>query len=101
MTDPKHTTTETHSVGDIVQVHRPDGTTASGTLVDDFADYLLPADTLGRTWAPPHRWAIALDRGTLVFADDKDITTLPTPPTTDTTTADDVPDARAAGTGAP
>ena len=67
MTDPKQTTTGALSVGDIIEVHRPDGTTSAGTLVEDFGDYLLPADTLGRTWAPPHRWAIALDSRTFVF----------------------------------
>lgn len=84
MTDPKQTTTGALSVGDIVEVHRPDGTTSAGTLVEDFGDYLLPADTLGRTWTPPHRWAIALDAGALVFADDQDVTALPASPPTNT-----------------
>ncbi len=46
----------------------------AGKLVEDFAAYLLTESVLGRDWAPPRRWAVALDSGTLVFADDEDIT---------------------------
>ncbi|AJW40265.1 hypothetical protein NY08_2237 [Rhodococcus sp. B7740] len=44
-----------------------------GTIVEDFADSLIAGDRLGRNWAQPHRWAIALDTGVLVFVDDNDL----------------------------
>ncbi|MGW5268091.1 hypothetical protein ACWEQ4_05525 [Rhodococcus sp. NPDC003994] len=43
-----------------------------GTVVDDYAG-TLTGDTGGRTWAVPHRWAVALDDGRLVFRDDADL----------------------------
>ncbi|WP_156665318.1 hypothetical protein [Rhodococcus phenolicus] len=45
-----------------------------GEIVADYgraAD--LVADDLGRDWAPVRRWAVALDDGRLVFADDADL----------------------------
>nr|WP_296773473.1 hypothetical protein [Rhodococcus sp. (in: high G+C Gram-positive bacteria)] len=68
-----YVTARSISVGDIVQVRRPSGDVAGGTLVEDFADYVLAGSALGRDWAVPRRWAIALDEGTLVFVDDSDI----------------------------
>ncbi|MCZ4618397.1 hypothetical protein [Rhodococcus qingshengii] len=53
---------------------QPEQQVAAGTVVDDYADSLLPPGQLGRTWAPTRRWAIALDDGRLVFAADNDIT---------------------------
>lgn len=44
-----------------------------GTLVEDFADFMLAAGALGRDWATVHRWAVALNEGTLIFVDDADI----------------------------
>lgn len=43
-----------------------------GRVVDDYAG-TLDGDTGGRTWAVPHRWAVALDDGRLVFRDDDDL----------------------------
>lgn len=45
----------------------------AGTLVEDFADFLLTAESVGRNWGKPRRWAVALSDGTLMFADDTDI----------------------------
>ncbi|MGN7134815.1 hypothetical protein ACTHQY_16240 [Rhodococcoides corynebacterioides] len=49
-----------------------DTTAVLGTVVDDYAG-TLTGDTGGRTWAVPHRWAVALDDGRLVFRDDDDL----------------------------
>lgn len=54
-------------------MRRPGAPTTAGTLVDDYANSLIPARALGRDWAAPHRWAVALDIGTLVFVDDADL----------------------------
>ncbi|OAK56293.1 hypothetical protein [Rhodococcoides kyotonense] len=75
MTDSSDVTTAEHSVGDKVEVRRPGGEVARGTVVDDFGASQIADADLGRTWAPPHRWAIALDDGRLVFADDYDVDT--------------------------
>lgn len=45
----------------------------AGTLVEDFADFVLTAEAAGRNWGTPRRWAIALSDGTLMFADHSDI----------------------------
>ncbi|OZD18275.1 hypothetical protein CH253_17565 [Rhodococcus sp. 06-156-3C] len=60
-------------VGDTVQVRRAGGQIVSGTLVEDFADFVLTAEAVGRDWGTPRRWAVALSDGTLMFADDTDI----------------------------
>ncbi|MBY4128160.1 hypothetical protein HQO83_07145 [Rhodococcus fascians] len=73
MSEPVHVTTAHPTVGDTVQVRRSDGNTAAGTLIEDFADYTIAGDAVGRDWAKPHRWAVALDEGTLIFVDDADI----------------------------
>lgn len=62
------------SVGDLVQLRRGRGVTVTGRVVEDCGDYLVPADRLGRDWASPQRWAIAAEDGTLMFADDDDLT---------------------------
>ncbi|OZC73956.1 hypothetical protein CH251_12560 [Rhodococcus sp. 06-462-5] len=72
MTDTRRNTKSGRTVGEKVQVRRDDGV-VSGTIVEDFADSLIPGDRLGRDWAQPHRWAIALDTGVLVFVDDSDL----------------------------
>ena len=47
---------------------------AAGALVEDYAPLgILDAAAAGREWALPRRWAVALDHGRLVFADDRDI----------------------------
>ena len=60
-------------VGDTVQVRRAGGHIVAGTLVEDFADFVLTAEAAGRNWGTPRRWAVALSDGTLMFADDTDI----------------------------
>ena len=72
MTATRSNTQIGHAVGDKVQIRR-EGGISKGTLVEDFADSLIPAEQLGREWAQPHRWAVALDTGVLVFADDSDV----------------------------
>ncbi|WP_368680675.1 hypothetical protein R1X32_10980 (plasmid) [Rhodococcus opacus] len=44
--------------------------TFTGVVVEDFADEAGMAAEIGRRWAPVRRWAVALDDGRLVFADD-------------------------------
>ncbi|OAK53777.1 hypothetical protein [Rhodococcoides kyotonense] len=61
------------TVGDRVQMKRAGVEQEAGTIVEDFAESLCSGDALGRTWARPKRWAIALDSGTLVFADDSEL----------------------------
>ncbi|MBC2644549.1 MULTISPECIES: hypothetical protein [unclassified Rhodococcus (in: high G+C Gram-positive bacteria)] len=51
-----------------VRVREGDRSSAPGTVVEDFAEEA--AMTLTREWAPVRRWAVALDDGRLVFADD-------------------------------
>ncbi|OZC83983.1 hypothetical protein CH254_24180 [Rhodococcus sp. 06-412-2C] len=72
MTDTRRDIKSRRTVGEKVQVRRDDGV-VGGTIVEDFADSLIPRDRLGRDWAQPHRWAIALDSGVLVFVDDSDL----------------------------
>ena len=73
MTVSGSNTHKMNAVGDVVQVVRADGIVLAGTIVEDYADSLLAADDLGRDWAQPHRWAVALDTGVLVFVDDADL----------------------------
>ncbi|GCE39934.1 hypothetical protein Rhow_003577 [Rhodococcus wratislaviensis] len=42
-------------------------------MIEDFADLSQSEGLLGRDWAPVHRWAVALDDGRLVFADDGEL----------------------------
>lgn len=72
MTDTGHMTKAGRTIGEKVHVRRDNGM-VGGTIVEDFADSLIPGDRLGRNWAQPHRWAIALDTGVLVFVDDNDL----------------------------
>lgn len=73
MSDSRGITNIDRNVGDIVHVRRGDDRTTSGELIEDFAGFLLSDETLGRDWAAPHRWAVALTDGTLVFVDDADL----------------------------
>lgn len=73
MSTSGHLTHTGARVGDTVHVRRESGHIVAGTLVEDFADFLLTADALGRTWGTPRRWAVALTGGTLMFAADADI----------------------------
>lgn len=73
MTVSGSNTNKLNAVGDVVQVVRADGEVLAGIIVEDYADSLLAADDLGRDWAQPHRWAVALDTGVLIFVDDADL----------------------------
>ena len=44
----------------------------TGAIVEDFG--VQAADTTSREWAVARRWAVALDSGRLVFADNEDLT---------------------------
>lgn len=76
MSTSGHLTYTEAAIGDVVQVRREGGHVVAGTLVEDFVDFLLTADALGRSWGTPRRWAVALTGGTLMFADDADIITV-------------------------
>jgi hypothetical protein len=74
MSDVGKSTKGERAVGDAVQVTRSKGTVVTGTIVEDYADVVRAVDDdLGRDWARPHRWAVALDTGVLVFVDDDDL----------------------------
>ena len=45
----------------------------TGVVVEDYADMVIDSESVGRDWALVHRWAIALDDGRLIFADDEDL----------------------------
>ncbi|MCE4264401.1 hypothetical protein [Rhodococcus globerulus] len=49
------------------------GVAYAGVVVEDYADMVIDSESVGRDWAPVHRWAIALDDGRLIFADDEDL----------------------------
>lgn len=71
MSESGHLTPAAYAVGDRVQLSTPG---AAGVLVADYAaSGVLDAAAAGREWALPRRWAVALDDGRLVFADDSDI----------------------------
>ncbi|MCQ4120746.1 hypothetical protein [Rhodococcus tibetensis] len=60
-------------VGARVRVRRDADTTAQGVVIEDFAELTVSGESLGRDWAPVHRWAVALDDGRLVFVDDSEL----------------------------
>lgn len=72
MTATRSNTQISHKVGDTVQIRRDAGI-SEGKLVEDFADSLMSDADLGRDWAQPRRWAVALATGVLVFVDDSDL----------------------------
>ncbi|MFY2789167.1 hypothetical protein [Rhodococcus sp. KRD162] len=47
-------------------------TREAGAIVEDFG--VQPSDSTSREWAVARRWAVALDSGRLVFADNEDLT---------------------------
>ena len=58
-----------------VTVPGPDSTglAYTGVVIEDYANMVIDSESVGRNWAPVHRWAIALDDGRLIFADDEDL----------------------------
>ncbi|AKE91621.1 MULTISPECIES: hypothetical protein [Rhodococcus] len=63
------------TVGSRVVVRRGDDKSRlPGVVVEDYASEAARAgEQLGRDWAPVRRWAVALDDGRLVFADDDEV----------------------------
>jgi hypothetical protein len=49
------------------------GVAYAGVVIEDYANMVIDSESVGRDWAPVHRWAIALDDGRLIFADDDDL----------------------------
>lgn len=47
--------------------------TCTGVVVEDYASMVIDSGAVGRNWGLVHRWAIALDDGRLVFANDEDL----------------------------
>ncbi|WP_143546910.1 hypothetical protein [Rhodococcus sp. 05-340-1] len=64
---------EESAVGDRVRFDGPRWTGESGRLVADYAEFMVADGRLDRDWAPPRRWAVALDSGRLTFADDAEL----------------------------
>lgn len=52
----------------------PDDETHTGVVLEDYKDMVIDPSSVGRDWARVHRWAIALDDGRLIFANDNDLT---------------------------
>ncbi|MBT2274232.1 hypothetical protein [Rhodococcus qingshengii] len=78
MTDNNGETSGTTSVGSRVRVTAPGfdavGTAVcTGVIIEDYADMVIDPGSVGRDWAPVQRWAIALDDGRLIFANDEDL----------------------------
>jgi hypothetical protein len=46
------------------------GLRTSGVIIEDHSDVVGGNGSVGRDWALPRRWAIALDDGSLVFRND-------------------------------
>lgn len=66
-------TNVSRAIGDVVDVVRPESGVCAGTIVEDFINVLSASNDLGRDWAQPRRWAVALETGVLVFVDDADL----------------------------
>ncbi|WP_209448938.1 hypothetical protein [Rhodococcus qingshengii] len=77
MNEKNGRTNSATGVGSRVKVTVPGpgsgGTAYTGVVIEDYADMVIDSESVGRDWAPVHRWAIALDDGRLIFADDEDI----------------------------
>ncbi len=79
MTDKNGTREDVLAVGSRVRIRVPgfdaDGSVAcTGVVIEDYADMIIDRGSVGRDWAPVQRWAIALDDGRLIFANDEDLT---------------------------
>jgi hypothetical protein len=74
MTNDNERSAEGRRVGDTVQLRRGSEAPVSGRIGDDFGDQSAAHRGLGRDRATPRRWAVALESGTLVFADDDELT---------------------------
>lgn len=79
MTDKNGKSEDMTVVGSRVRITVPDsdtdgGVTCTGVVIEDYADMVIDRGSVGRDWAPVHRWAIALEDGRLIFANDEDLT---------------------------
>lgn len=79
MTDKNGKSKDATAVGSRVRFTMSDsdagGTVAcTGVVIEDYQDMVIDRGSVGRDWAPVQRWAIALDDGRLVFANDEDLT---------------------------
>lgn len=63
----------TFSIGDTVRFVGSRSPGERGSLLEDYGRYIVPEGRLDRDWAPPRRWAVALDSGWLAFADDAEL----------------------------
>lgn len=78
MTENNGKTSGAISVGSSVSVTAPGIETegsavCTGVVIEDYADMVIDSGSVGRDWAPVHRWAIALDDGRLIFANDENL----------------------------
>lgn len=78
MTDKNGKSKDVVAVGARVRItvsdSNADGSvTCAGVVIEDYADMVIDSGSVGRDWAPVHRWAIALDDGRLIFANDEDL----------------------------
>ena len=78
MTDKNGKSKDVTAVGSRVRMTVSDtdiegGVTCMG-VIEDYEDMVVDRGSVGRDWAPVQRWAIALDDGRLVFANDEDLT---------------------------
>lgn len=79
MADKNGNSKDVTAVGSRVRITVPDsgadGTVAcTGVVIEDYEDMVIDRGSVGRDWAPVHRWAIALDDGRLIFANSEDLT---------------------------
>ncbi len=79
MTDKNGKSKDVTAVGSRVRITVSDsdagGTVAcTGVVIEDYEDMVIDRGSVGRDWAPVQRWAIALDDGRLIFANDDDLT---------------------------
>ncbi|BCF86268.1 hypothetical protein RQCS_58130 (plasmid) [Rhodococcus qingshengii] len=79
MSDKSDESSYLPTVGSRVQITtRHSGTSGGvvrlGVVIEDYTDSIPRTDSVDRDWARVHRWAIALDDGRLIFADDDDLT---------------------------
>ncbi|OXM23259.1 hypothetical protein CBI33_07500 [Rhodococcus erythropolis] len=79
MTDKSGKSKDVIAVGSCVRITVSDsdagGTvTCTGVVIEDYQDMVIDRGSVGRDWAPVQRWAIALDDGRLIFANDDDLT---------------------------
>ncbi|MDN3460920.1 MULTISPECIES: hypothetical protein [unclassified Rhodococcus (in: high G+C Gram-positive bacteria)] len=78
MTDKNGKSKDVAAVGARVRITVSDSdadgaVTCTGVVIEDYADMVIDSGSVGRDWAPVHRWAIALDDGRLIFANDEDL----------------------------